>query len=497
MDFTKSLISTVDDFQPTAEQQAIVDAVTNTEENLIISALAGAAKTSTLVLISKAQPKISTLALCFNKRIADELAERLPSVCTAATLNSLGHRAWAQFTSKRLRVEKDKMYNILSDFIKELPYEEKNEAYELFSDILQALGKGKSSGYIPTNRFPNASRLHDDSSFFALLDDEPSPVMEDLIRRASYESIKQALDGMVDFDDQILLPTVFKVPFPQYPLVLVDEAQDLSALNHATLRLIARKRLIAVGDRCQSIYAFRGADISSMDILQRSFHMREMQLSVSFRCPVSVVEEARWRAPHMKYPEWAKPGKVSTLEHWSIEDLPDTATIICRNNAPIFSMALRFLKEGRYAEIVGSDIGKGLIKALKKLGDSTMKQAEVLKAISLWEKAKLAKTRNSDKIRDTAECLRVFALNGERLSDAVAYAEHIFRAKGPIRMMTGHKSKGLEFDDVFILDKDLLRLDATQDQNLLYVMQTRAKSTLTYIDSANFVGENAEAVRRE
>ncbi|MCL5460465.1 ATP-binding domain-containing protein, partial [Loigolactobacillus coryniformis] len=59
---------------------------------------------------------------------------------------------------------------------------------------------------------------------------------------------------------------------------------------------------------------------------------------------------------------------------------------------------------------------------------------------------------------------------------------------GPIQLMTGHKSKGLEFDNVFILDKQLLREEG-QDKNLLYVMQTRAKETLTYIYLNDFVYE--------
>jgi hypothetical protein len=45
---------------PTAEQQAILDAAKGTGDNLIIHALAGAAKTSTLVLIGKALPSGST-----------------------------------------------------------------------------------------------------------------------------------------------------------------------------------------------------------------------------------------------------------------------------------------------------------------------------------------------------------------------------------------------------------------------------------------------------
>src|SRR5690606_29635515 len=164
--------------------------------------------------------------------------------------------------------------------------------------------------------------------------------------------------------------------------------------------------------------------------------------------PQAVVREAQWRAPHMRWPEWAEEGEVRTLSSWSASDLPETATILCRNNAPIFSIALALLRNGRYPQIVGNDIGRGLIKILKKFGPTSMRQEEVLAAIELWTKEKKRKSRNKGRVDDQAECLRIFAEQGENLGDAIAYAEHILAAHGPIQLMTIHKSKGLEWDDV-------------------------------------------------
>jgi superfamily I DNA/RNA helicase len=54
-------------------------------------------------------------------------------------------------------------------------------------------------------------------------------------------------------------------------------------------------------------------------------------------------------------------------------------------------------------------------------------------------------------------------------------------------MLTGHKAKGLEWDDVFVLDKELIGVgESQQERNLLYVMQTRAKSNLTYVTTEGF-----------
>jgi superfamily I DNA/RNA helicase len=71
-------------------------------------------------------------------------------------------------------------------------------------------------------------------------------------------NIEQAFRGIIDFDDQIYMPTLFGGSWPQFPLVMIDEAQDLSPINHAMLSKLVKHRLIAVGDPYQSIYGFRG-----------------------------------------------------------------------------------------------------------------------------------------------------------------------------------------------------------------------------------------------
>lgn len=484
-------------FNPTPEQAAIVAAATSSKDNLLVNALAGAAKTSTLVLLAEALAPQSILCLAFNKKIADEMRERLPSNCESMTLNSLGHRAWGQSLGKRLTLEKSKNYNILKGIIDGIKDPRvKDEVFESFSDLTRNLGFAKSCGWIPDGTFPHGKRLMSDAEFFGHLDDAPSPLEEDILRKAMKISIEQAWNGVIDFDDQIFMPTLFTASFPIFPIVMVDESQDLSALNHATLKKLVKGRLIAVGDPCQAIYGFRGAHEDSMALLKERFQMREMTLSVSFRCPQAVVREAQWRAPHMTWPDWAIEGEVTSLPKWGVETLPEEAAIICRNNAPIFSMAIRLFANGRYAQIVGNDIGKFLIKTLKKFGKPDLPQADVYEAINRYEAAKLAKARNAARVKDETTCLRIFADKGQNLGAIIAYAETIINMHGPVKLMTGHKSKGLEFNDVFILDRHLLRLEAegrgAQDKNLLYVMQTRAKKRLTYIESDTFVGENYE-----
>jgi superfamily I DNA/RNA helicase len=489
--------------QPTEEQRVIVDAACTTKDNILINALAGAAKTTTLELICKALPVQPILSLAFNKRIATEMTKRLPGHVACHTLNAIGHRVWMQAIPKRLVLDTKKSYNILKGLVDALPRAEKQEVYESFSDILKLIGQAKLAGYVPEGAPGKA--LIDSEEFWYEIDEDLAEIARSIVDRALGESIRQAYQGLIDFDDQIYMSTLFGGTFPRYGLVLVDEAQDLSALNHAMLDKLVINRLIAVGDPYQSIYAFRGAMTSSMSTLRERFSMREMNLSISFRCPRAIIERARFRAPHMQWPEWAKEGVVNDLtrvfeereraDSWGAEIIPDGAAVICRNNAPLFRLAFALIRSGRGVSIIGSDIGPSLVKALKKLGPETLNQEQAYAAIDRWEKERLAKAKGKATVKDKAECLRVFVSVGGSLAGAVAYAESIFRSTGPIQLLSGHKSKGLEWDHVFHLDPERIPSpycvtdeEIEQEHNVRYVIETRAKVSLTLINMEDYRG---------
>lgn len=472
-------------FEPTDEQKAIVEAAKTTTDNLLINALAGAAKTTTLELICKALPFTPILSLAFNKRIADEMKLRLPGNVKAATVNSIGHGVWQSHVKRKLGLNDDKMYELMKIVIDELPKSQKWQARAVFADTLKAAKAAKMQGYIPDGSFPDANHLIKREDFIDDLEDEIDVfVLDETLRR----SITAAFAGAIDFNDQIYMPTLFNGVFPQFPLVCVDEAQDLSPLNHAMLDKLVSTRIIAVGDPWQSIYAFRGADTNSMRRLKVRFNCKEMTLSMSFRCPIEVVKVAHKRVPHMKWAPWAKEGRVSAPEEWSASTLPDGAAIICRNNAPLFKCALELLKLGRGVKLVGTDLGPSLIRTMKKLGPESMTREQTMAAIQQWQEEMSKKRKRKGAIADKADCLRVFAGFGETLSAAIAYAEHLFQANGPILLMSGHKAKGLEYDHVFFLNPGLIPSiwaespeELDQEENIRYVIETRAKSELTMV----------------
>lgn len=492
------------DFTPTPEQLAIL-ASAKTPENSIWSALAGAAKTTTLTLFAKKLPIVPTLCCAFNKKIADEMTRKMPPHITCKTMNALGHAAWGQKLSRRLTVKTDKLYSIVSELIEKARPEQKKIYGEMFPSLLRAARLAKSNGYVPEyGRTFGHSYIDRDTFLDSIavdLDVEPTPEFAKLLDEILSSSIALAFTGVIDFDDQIYMSVCFDAPFPTFPIILVDEAQDLSPMNHEMIRRMYGGRLIAVGDPYQAIYGFRGAHSSSMSLLKEEFSMKEYPLNVSFRCPISVVERARWRAPHMAYPDWAKPGKVEVLEEWEVSSIPEGSAIICRNNAPLFSIALRLIRAGRGCELSRGDIGKNLISILRKFGKDDLPHVSVLSSIHDWETDQLKKARESRHapIHDKADCLRVFANAGKTLGESIAFATHLFEASGSIKLMTGHKAKGLEFPVTFHLDPQLIPskfalrcADAgdpsklEQERNLRYVIETRAQDALYLVESENF-----------
>lgn len=492
---------------PTPEQQAIIDQA-RSDESLLINALAGAAKTTTLVLLAQKLPMEPTLCLAFNKRIAEEMSKRMPGHIACSTLNSAGHRAWGSALGKRLFVDSDKTYKILSEMNSGAASPEVREQQsETFAATLRAVRIAKSMGYVPESMQQHGRSLINEGELYGALvqqlDVVPTDWLLNRIDKILEISIAKAYSGDIDFDDQIYMSTLFGGAYPRYPIILVDEAQDLSSLNHESLKKMFAGRLIAVGDPNQAIYAFRGAHHTSMDIMKVDFNMKELTLSTSFRCPIKVIENVHWHVPHMTWPEWAQPGQVTKLAEFGSAQIPDGSAVICRNNAPIFSLAIRLIRSGRGIKLIGNDIGASLVKVLQKLGPGNLTPEQALPLLQQWfdKELKACKTEAAEnRLRERRDCLEVFVTAGSTLDEGIAYAQNIFNQNGPIQMMTGHKSKGGEWPIVFHLDPWLLpskwarRLfeetgeegPLRQERNLKYVIDTRAQEALYYINSEDF-----------
>lgn len=472
--------------KPTDEQVHILDLMKKKDEPIMIRAFAGTGKSS--VLEMDTEPR---LYVVFAKRNQLEALEKqklglIPKSVTIVTANGLGHRGWSRaLGGMKLDLSINKCRDIYKTMINNAKERDRRGMWDAYFDVLGLVDMAKYTGYIPDQVLPEESNhllTREQFMDLEIHDERPTEAVMRHVDAVLLQSIKAAYAGLIDFNDQPYMSALFKGVWDQYPQAQVDEYQDMNPVNHLMLYKIFdnKCRPVGVGDECQNIFKFRGAQQGGMQTTIDRYKMTVCELSICFRCPQAIVENARWRVPQFK---WIKPGgRVERLASMEARSFPDHATIICRNNAPIFRLAMQLISIGRSVSVAGTDIGPRVISIMRRLGDEDLPRSSVIEAIKDWRQMKLE--QESKTANDMADCMLAFAERGTTLAQAIAYAEWLFKQEGNIHLLTGHKSKGLEFDTVYLLDTFLLK-DEEQDLNLKYVMQTRSSNQLFEIDSTN------------
>jgi superfamily I DNA/RNA helicase len=302
----------------------------------------------------------------------------------------------------------------------------------------------------------------------------------------------------IDFDDQLLMTFAYGVAVPQFDWVFVDESQDLSPLQHILVSRALRTggHVVAVGDECQAIYGFRGADSDSMQKLQEYFHCKKLPLHVSYRCPQNVVKFAQRYVPHIQAHHTAPEGTVveSNKDHRSV-DFAAGDMVVCRFNAPLVKAAYALLRRRIPCTILGREIGQGLLSTIKKLRATDM--PTLLDRLATWESKEasrfilLDKEEKAAAVHDKADTIRIFAEGIDTIPELELAINRMFSdaATGSVvTLATIHKCKGLEAERVFIVNfSDMPCRWAKkawaikQELNMLYVALTRSKSYLEMI----------------
>lgn len=479
-------------------QKAVIEAVKESKQSLAIQAVAGGGKTFTLIECMKYVTSYNCIFIAFNKSIADELASKVPQNVRARTFHSVCFEAWRNYCDgRRVRVEEDKVWSIIW---KILP-EEDVRVYGYFVKNLVALAKNTGIGTdLCEDSLESWKDLADHHDLNISNSNANSTLGILYARKVLAASIK--METIIDFDDMLYMPLLYGVRFHRFDVIFVDEAQDLSLVQHALLEsmLSAEGRLIAVGDPYQAIYGFRGADSESMNNLIQNFDCITLPLSVSYRCDKKIVEYAKQIVGHIEHRKYAGEGKVDQLDEYSLEDFDDSDAIICRNTAPLVSMAYGFLRRGRRVRFLGRDFGEGLIILIEKMNTEDI---DVLQdRLYDWYQREFARAQKKNNeglmisIEDKYQCLKIFIGNLKEpyrtVDDLVYEIAKMFKETDEpmLTLCTGHKSKGFEWEHVFWLDKALIPSKyATQDwmkkqeKNLAYVIITRAKHHLTFINS--------------
>jgi len=507
----------------TPEQSAFLDALLMTNENLVLEAVAGSGKSFTLeegLRQLKAEGILpeGTLVCAFNKHIATAFQERanaanLPIV--VRTMNSLGHSAFGRAIGRRLTLETGKLYLTAKEL-----WPRFDSSPMACPDFKKLVDAARNTGIVPAGS-PGGAQDDTPAAWAELFeaadidpeDWDPSWLIE-CARTLLARMNMKAWEGIIDFTDQLYLPVTIAGRFDTFKLVMVDEVQDLGTLQHRMLRKLLglSGRLVAAGDRNQAIYGFRGADVRSIPNMIAQFGLRPMPLTVSFRCPKAVVRQANEIVPYMKSSPDAPEGLVGVSRPHEIRP---GDFILCRYNQPLATLWLRLIKRGIAATILGKDIGAGLARLLKKRGasgDESMDLEVALKHLDSWLSSECTKHNEKGKL-DKAEsltdrCSAIHSICEAAPNDAtvrwfIDKIEALFSDRpghpGMVTLSTIHKAKGLEYRRVHFLGREKLPPQRArgagrdQENNLIYVGETRAMSELYFMSIRSLAETNETA----
>jgi len=488
------------------EQEAIWKELLDGKTHVVVEAVAGSGKTFTMIQACFRLPRTMNIAfVAFNKHIATEAGGKLKaSGCTnvaCSTYHSFGLRC-IKASYPNTQISEYKTDDILESY----PIPPLMQPYE-WRQIKSLISKltGFAKNYL----------LDDSQSdFFNKLEEIADHHGIDLngigqkalgyVPRVLADS-KLRAPSTIDFDDMIWLPVVLKLhPTTTYDMLIVDEAQDTNLCQqHLALQLCPTGRIVIVGDRFQSIYGFRGADVTAIPSLTErlgntSRGVKSLPLTVTRRCPKCHVDLAQAIVPQIRALDDAPIGAIQVVSEPAALDLMQPGDLVlCRVNAALIPAAYGLLRRGVKAVIRGRDIAQGLLSLITKLEQQSTDLPSLVTRLREYRYEELQRLAPlGDKaagrvgaLMDKCDCLEELISGVRSVAELRGRIESLFadfepdgRPREAVILGTVHRTKGLEGERVFVLKPELLphpmakrEWEQVQEANLAYVAVTRAK----------------------
>lgn len=482
------------------QQAAAINAVKNSNKSIILSAVAGSGKTTTLIeMISATRGSVAFCA--FNKAIANEIEikiekKNIQKNIRVGTVHSFGlsaiKRAFSDF-----EIDGNKVRTIANDKFKgsHVPLKE-------FAINAVSMAKEVGIGAVIEDEEKHWFEMFDHYNLWDML---PKQFSDHNAFVASQYLLEKSnkMKNVIDFSDMVYLPIFYDLRMWQYDHIFLDEAQDTNATRRKLVRKMLKEggQLVAVGDEHQAIYGFTGADHNALNLIKEEFNAKEMPLSVTFRCPKNVVKLAQDYVGHIESHESSPEGIV---DECTIKELPDLVTqndaIICRNTKPLVEVAYDLIRKKIPCKVEGRKIGDGLVKLATRWDSKTV--YDLIHKLEEYKRTEIKKYREKGNdalcqvIEDQVDTLMVF-IDQCKMNDTIKTLtekiKEIFddtENKQILVLSTIHKSKGREFPRVFALGMNKYSpskwakkpWELQQEDNLLYVQVTRAMNHFTMVN---------------
>lgn len=276
---------------------------------LMVIAGAGSGKTRVLTyriahLMNQGVDAFNILALTFTNKAAREMKKRIAEIVGPSEAKNLWMGTFHSIFARLLRFDGDKLgfpsnftiydtqdsQRLIASIIKEMGLDK--DVYK-YKQIQQRISSYKNSLITVRAYFQNPELQEADAM---------------AKRPRTGEIYQQYVDrcfkaGAMDFDDLLLRTNELLTRFPEvlmkyqerFRYILVDEYQDTNHSQYLIVRALADRyqNICVVGDDAQSIYSFRGANISNILNFQRDYDdVAVYRLEQNYRSTRNIVNAA-------------------------------------------------------------------------------------------------------------------------------------------------------------------------------------------------------------
>ena len=322
------------------------DAAATLEGPVLILAGAGTGKTRTLThrvahMVDRGIPPDHILAVTFTNKAAREMQQRVVKL-----IPKLPARDDGRPTKPTICTFHSLCVRILRRHIEKLGYKRnfviysESEQLGVVKKILAAIS-GKDVKVDPRELHGLLSRIKNAGPGRSIFADEDSLAMAETLRRR-YDTALKACNA-VDFDDLLVLtlklfeehPDALEQCRARYRFIMVDEYQDTNTAQFELMRALAdeHQNVCVVGDDDQSIYGWRGADVTNLLNLEEHFPgVKVIKLEQNYRSTNTILDAAnaviRNNPQRREKQLWSANGQGDLIRLQAFEDEDEEARTV-------------------------------------------------------------------------------------------------------------------------------------------------------------------------
>ncbi|WP_289055496.1 UvrD-helicase domain-containing protein [Carboxylicivirga marina] len=479
--------------QLTDEQQCIIEH----EGNLKVNAVAGSGKTTTILQYAKHRPNAPILYLAFNKSVKMEAEYKLSQLglsnVRVETAHSLAYKYVAPY--QRYKIRFDYKPHEIAQLLHIKPKSADMSHLKLASHVYRFVRyfcNSMAQKVVEINYLETLTNL--ESLAFATENHE-------LIIHYTRLFLAKMHKGEIDIiHDFYLKQFQLSKPVLPYDYILFDEGQDASgAMLNAFIQQPAKK--IIIGDQHQQIYGWRFATNA---LQQVNFPILDLSKSFRFNQEVARLSKSILQLKT----EIGQSSKIN-LQGLGQQHSIQSRVTLARSNSKLVSRAIELLIqqkelnkiyfEGQLSSYTFSEEGGSIYDVLNLYNNQRhMIKDDLLKTIPSFDHLKDYLDETSDaSLKALVDLVEKYHKDIPRFIKRIkeCSVDESEKHKADMIFSTVHKAKGMEYDQVFIMDdfineqqvvdsKDAIKAkevnpeSLAEEINLLYVAATRTKSKL-------------------